>query len=422
MDCPIVAAIRPHGKARYELEFVDSNFVLSFHGRENFESQLNRALKNDKLLFCNKQKSQELFRVLGLQLSEGVNNLSFDTIIRQSRNIVNNFSEKKEEESIDHEPTFAEQVDMVLSGSASRFKDLKVCQTPEILLRVGCEQLPMLYAKSHLHEAIKTKNAHTHAHGLTVEQIKAMPDFLKSPVMVFDSLTRNDSIVVVTPEYDPDHNPVIISVRPNGHGKHDRDDTASNFVTGMYGKDNFVNFLNRTIEQKKLLYAHKEKSQELFRVLGLQSSKGVNNLSFDTIIHQSRNIVKSFSDNSQNAKIAVEEYGVDKETNKRLYNIREIETKTAKDIGFTNDSLRHSFLNGSTTSISELFKLVKTFDKGFYLNKRGNAEREELSAEETQSKTETAEYIDHINDDGQVSMFGNGEIAEANRAQKQKED
>ena len=232
----------------------------------------------------------------------------------------------------------------------------------------------------------------------------------------------NDSIVVVTPEYDPDHNPVIISVRPNGHGKHDRDDTASNFVTGMYGKDNFVNFLNRTIEQKKLLYAHKEKSQELFRVLGLQSSKGVNNLSFDTIIHQSRNIVKSFSDNSQNAKIAVEEYGVDKETNKRLYNIREIETKTAKDIGFTNDSLRHSFLNGSTTSISELFKLVKTFDKGFYLNKRGNAEREELSAEETQSKTETAEYIDHINDDGQVSMFGNGEIAEANRAQKQKED
>ena len=36
------------------------------------------------------------------------------------------------------------------------------------------------------------------------------------------------------------------------------------------------------------------KSQELFRVLGLQSSKGVNNLSFDSIIQQSCSVVKTF--------------------------------------------------------------------------------------------------------------------------------
>ena len=35
-----------------------------------------------------------------------------------------------------------------------------------------------------------------------------------------------------------------------------------------------------------------KKSQELFSVLGLQSSKGLNNLDYDDIIHQSRNIVK----------------------------------------------------------------------------------------------------------------------------------
>ena len=34
--------------------------------------------------------SQELFSVLGLQLSKGLNNLDFDTIIHQCRNIVNN--------------------------------------------------------------------------------------------------------------------------------------------------------------------------------------------------------------------------------------------------------------------------------------------------------------------------------------------
>ncbi len=82
---------------------------------------------------------------------------------------------------------------------------------------------------------IKPKNKQTHAHGLAVEQIKHMPDFLKSPVMVFDSLSRNDSIVVVTSEFDPDKNPVVISIHPDGQGKYELKEVDSNFVTSMYG-------------------------------------------------------------------------------------------------------------------------------------------------------------------------------------------
>lgn len=42
-----------------------------------------------------------------------------------------------------------------------------------------------------------------------------------------------------------------------------------------------------------MLYCNKEKSQELFSVLGLQSSKGLNDLDFNIIIHKSHNIVNS---------------------------------------------------------------------------------------------------------------------------------
>lgn len=188
--------------------------------------------------------------------------------------------------------SFVEQVDEVLSGTASRYNDLKVCDTPKILLDIGCEQLPMLYTQRHLREALKPKDEHTHAHGLSIEQIKRMPEFLADPVMVFDSFSRNDSIIVVSSELDLDNNPIVISVHPDGKGKYELQTVDSNFITSMYGKDNFENFLNRMIADDKVLFANEKKSQELFRVLGLQSSKGVNNLDFNIIIHQSRNIVK----------------------------------------------------------------------------------------------------------------------------------
>ena len=189
------------------------------------------------------------------------------------------------------EKTFAEQVDEVFSGESNRYNDLKVCDIPQILLDIGCQQLPMLYTQKHLRESIKPKNNHTHAHGLTIEQIKELPKLISEPVMVFDSLSRNDSIVIVTSEIDKDNCPIIASVRANGKGKYELEQVDSNFITSVYGRENFEKHINKIIESDNMLYCNKQKSQALFSVLGLQSSKGLNSLDFDIIIHRSRNIV-----------------------------------------------------------------------------------------------------------------------------------
>ena len=189
------------------------------------------------------------------------------------------------------EKTFAQQVDEALKGKTDRYSDLKVCDTPQILLDVGCKQLPMLYSQKHLREALKPKNNHTHAHGLTIEQIKKIPTLISEPVMIFDSLTKSDSIVIVTSEIDNNNNPIITSVRPNGKGRYELENIDSNFVTSIYGRENFEKHINRVIITNNLLYCNKEKSQELFSVLGLQSSKGLNNLDSNIIIHKSQNIV-----------------------------------------------------------------------------------------------------------------------------------
>ncbi len=197
------------------------------------------------------------------------------------------------------EKTFAEQVDDVLSGNAEQYDNLKVCDTPQILLDIGCSQLPMLYTQQHLRDALKDKKpTNSHGHGLTVEQIKAIPQLLADPVLIFDSISPHkngeNSIVVVLDAVDNDKAPLVASIAPNGKGIYHLEMIDTNFITSIYGKDHgFENYIKKAIENDAILYWNKEKSQAMFMFQGLQLPEAFNNLDYNKIIHQSRNIVKS---------------------------------------------------------------------------------------------------------------------------------
>ena len=157
------------------------------------------------------------------------------------------------------EKSFAEQVDDVLAGKANRYNDLKVCDTPQILLDVGCEQLPMLYTQKHLKKVVQPKDLEKHTHGLTTEQIKKLPEWLADPVMIYDSLSRQDSLVVVTSEIDIDNDPIIVSVRPSGNGNYNLRRVNSNFITSVYGRENFDRHLELELQADNILYINKQK-------------------------------------------------------------------------------------------------------------------------------------------------------------------
>ena len=197
------------------------------------------------------------------------------------------------EQKAKNEKTFSEQVDEALQpNNQNQYSALKVCDTTQILLDVGCQQLPMLYTQKHLREAIHPKSKdNIHWHGLTTEQIKKLPELLENPVMIFDSLSRNDSLVICVLDTDEDNLPLIVSIKPNGIGTYELEKVDSNFITSVYGRSNFEKHIEQVVHQDKMLYCNKQKSQELFRVSGLQLPKCLNNLDFDIIIHRSRNIV-----------------------------------------------------------------------------------------------------------------------------------
>ncbi len=190
------------------------------------------------------------------------------------------------------EKSFAEQVDEALGGVLPFYTSLKVCDTPQILLDVGCEQLPMLYTQKHLKNAILPPDERNHRHGLEIEQIKRLPELLSYPVMIIDSPNRKDSIIVVTSEVDKSDNPIIASIKPNGKGRYEVENVSSNFITSVYGRNNFPEFFRRIVQSDNLLFCDKQKSQAMFERWGEQYSELTNNLDFNIIIHQSRNIVK----------------------------------------------------------------------------------------------------------------------------------
>ena len=195
-------------------------------------------------------------------------------------------------------------------------------------------------------KAIQPKNLTKHTHGLDIEQIKNLPLDIADPVMILDSTSRNDSILLVLSQIDKENCPLMVSVKPNGNGRYNLDIVNSNFITSVYGRENFVDFIERNIDLDNILFYNKEKSQELFRVLRLQFPQGVNNLDFNTIIHKSHNIVKGFDEETHknDYKITEKNYDIEGGTKTRYENnvaaIRLLKTIEGEDRTATPEEQR----------------------------------------------------------------------------------
>ena len=123
---------------------------------------------------------------------------------------------------------------------------------------------------------------------------------------------KNGPQRTVAERVDSDKYPIIMSVKINGEGMYELENISSNFITSYYGKSNdFEGYINRAIDQNKILYINKEKSQNLYRLAELQLPYGFYKLGFDTIIHKSENVVNGYSmqDGGENSQLLSEEIG-----------------------------------------------------------------------------------------------------------------
>lgn len=195
--------------------------------------------------------------------------------------------------------SLSDQIDDALAGKMQKWQQIYFGMTSDILQRAGLKNLPILYTQKHLRDALAPKNQKKHTHGLTKAQLLKIPEQLESPVMIMDSISRSDSVVVVTDMLDGDGCPIIAALIPNGTGMLDLQTVDSNFMTSIYGRENFNQFVSSAVHKGALIYANKNKTHNLYTQLRVQFPQALTNVSFDTIIRQSRNIVNTANESGE---------------------------------------------------------------------------------------------------------------------------
>lgn len=210
---------------------------------------------------------------------------------------------------IENYHAFGEQINSLLSHEFDESNNLLVLnKTPDLLQKIGLDDKKILMTVKHFRNIVHPKGKNPHWHGLSYAQVKEAPIILEHPAIVVDSMTQSNAVIVISDLLDNDGNPIIISIATDGKGTHEYQMIPSNFLTSMYGREKFNNFITNLLKQNKILYIDNKKSHDLYKNLGLQLPSAFTQIGFDKIIQQSKNIVKAQnSDRDSQGSILTEE-------------------------------------------------------------------------------------------------------------------
>ena len=259
--------------------------VIKQASADQLKEGINKMTRQIDQLENNQTYLQEIVERYGLEASPELEEAkrkiaAYEKSIGRTESMINQASTeqilaygKKCEAYLD----FGRSVDLVLhplEKAPPRREAVLVCTTPEILREAGLKDLPMHITQKHIVDCLHEKTYNNdHYHGLSVQELKRLPEALESPVILAESLTKENSLVAVLNYREQDGNPVIVAVRPNGNAIYELRRVDSNFITSTYGKDNFSEFCQRILDQGKLLYANRENGEKLGYYLENQKSQ-----------------------------------------------------------------------------------------------------------------------------------------------------
>lgn len=191
-------------------------------------------------------------------------------------------------------------------GKGSSKKRPVICLETGVHREAGFPQDPFFYTYNHLRDALVPKGFYPstvrvrHPHGLTLEQIKRLPELLERPVVLMDS-DRDDTMIAVLADVDEDGFPLIAALRPGGNAVSEGRSVGGTIVCSFYGKpENYFRFKMQQMPQR-VLYQDIEKGRELDARAKLQLFGGnIASLDLDRrIIRPPECIVKLRADTPQ---------------------------------------------------------------------------------------------------------------------------
>lgn len=182
---------------------------------------------------------------------------------------------------------FGHEVDLAACGAYSPYDALKVCDTPEIFLKTGFEQRPMLYTQKHLFQALTPKSDYNpHRHGFSIEQVKRFPELLASPVVLANSPTRDDVLLAILLATDAYDTPLIAGIKPDGTGNYGEREVETNMVLSVYSRQNFIRYFALLRDMDAFVFVSGRKIDALEDLSGLPLAGNCSGLDIDRILQR----------------------------------------------------------------------------------------------------------------------------------------
>lgn len=186
---------------------------------------------------------------------------------------------------------YSNQVDKWLRGEFNSDEKFDLGMTPAVLKELGANDLPVMMNMNVIYKMTGGK------HGISIDEIKNIPQAMTDPIMVFKSATVNNSFVVLTELTDKSGNDVIAALHLNRFENR----LKINRIASVYGKDNIKNYVETQIEMGNLKYIDDKKSQEWSTSRGLYLPKLVqSNPDNNNITHKSDIVNKYTMQNEKN--------------------------------------------------------------------------------------------------------------------------
>lgn len=162
---------------------------------------------------------------------------------------------------------FGAEVEACLAGKLKQTAAVRVGTVPTVLRKTGCSNADMYITQKHLRNIHRTseegKGRMAHYHDLDIMQIKKLPELLKEPLMIIAEKKHQETLTVVLDARDKQGNRLIVPVKRNGQASYRGKMVNANCILSVYGKENFVRYLKKAVEEKDILYTDKKISTRL---------------------------------------------------------------------------------------------------------------------------------------------------------------
>lgn len=160
--------------------------------------------------------------------------------------------------------SYQEQIEKYYQKRLPTNWEIRIGNTPEVLLQLGAKDLPLIMKQSNLNKCIREKRGSRSAHQIERTLIEKLPNMIKNPVLIVEDKSRS-SFALISDVRDQNGNNLLIAIKTDEclYGK------QVNEVKSVYGKENVKEYLQKQ-GQQNIHIINTEKVKQLSPSIGLQ--------------------------------------------------------------------------------------------------------------------------------------------------------